>query len=181
MLRGDLHILAILAYAMVATFVTLIMTKRVSALVGLVLIPIAFALIGGFGPELGPMMLTGIRDIAPTGIMLLFAILYFGLMIDAGLFDPLVARIVRFVGFDPVRILVGTAVLALTISLDGDGATTYMITVAAMMPLYRHMRLDTRKLACVLIMASAAANLLPWGGPRRGRPSRLNSTCRTST
>lgn len=165
MLRGDLHILAILAYAMVATFVTLIMTKRVSALVGLVLIPIAFALIGGFGPELGPMMLTGIRDIAPTGIMLLFAILYFGLMIDAGLFDPLVARIVRFVGFDPVRILVGTAVLALTISLDGDGATTYMITVAAMMPLYRHMRLDTRKLACVLIMASAAANLLPWGGP----------------
>jgi len=120
---------------MVATFVTLIMTKRVSALVGLVLIPIAFALIGGFGPELGPMMLTGIRDIAPTGIMLLFAILYFGLMIDAGLFDPLVARIVRFVGFDPVRILVGTAVLALTISLDGDGATTYMITVAAMLPL----------------------------------------------
>ena len=150
---------------MVATFVTLIMTKRVSALVGLVLIPIAFALIGGFGPELGAMMLTGIRDIAPTGIMLLFAILYFGLMIDAGLFDPLVVRIVRFVGYDPVRILVGTAVLALIISLDGDGATTYMITVAAMMPLYRHMRLDTRKMACVLIMASAAANLLPWGGP----------------
>ena len=150
---------------MVATFVTLIMTKRVSAIVGLVVVPVVFALLGGFGPNLGEMMLQGVRDIAPTGIMLLFAILYFGLMIDAGLFDPLVARIVRFVGYDPLRIIVGTAVLALIISLDGDGATTYMITVAAMMPLYRHMRLDTRKMACVIIMASGTANLLPWGGP----------------
>lgn len=150
---------------MVATFVTLIMTKRVSAIVGLVVVPVAFALAGGFAPGLGEMMLEGVRDIAPTGIMLLFAILYFGLMIDAGLFDPLVVRIVRFVGYDPLRIIVGTAVLALIISLDGDGATTYMITVAAMMPLYRHMRLDTRKMACVIIMASGTANLLPWGGP----------------
>lgn len=159
---------------MVATFVTLIMTRRVSAMVGLVLVPIAFALIGGFGPGLGDMMLQGVRDIAPTGIMLLFAILYFGLMIDTGLFDPLVAWIVRLVGHDPLRILVGTAVLALMISLDGDGATTYMITVAAMMPLYRHMRLDTRKMACVIIMASGAANLLPWGGPTARAAVALN-------
>ena len=150
---------------MVATFVTLIMTRRVSAIVGLVVVPIVFALLGGFAPELGAMMLAGVRDIAPTGIMLLFAILYFGLMIDAGLFDPLVAWIVRLVGDDPLYIIVGTAVLALIISLDGDGATTYMITVAAMIPLYRRMRLDTRKMACVIIMASGAANLLPWGGP----------------
>lgn len=163
--RGDQHILALLAFAMVATFVTLIMTRRVSALVGLVLVPIAFALVGGFGPDLGAMMLQGVRDIAPTGIMLLFAILYFGLMIDTGLFDPLVKQIVRLAGNDPLRIVVGTAALALIISLDGDGATTYMITVAAMMPLYRHMRLDTRIMACVIIMSSATANLLPWGGP----------------
>ena len=71
------------------------------------------------------MMLDGIRAIAPTGVLLLFAILYFGLMIDAGLFDPAVDRVVKFVGGDPVKILRGTAALALCISLDGDGSTTY--------------------------------------------------------
>ncbi|MDQ1005097.1 Mg2+/citrate symporter [Neobacillus niacini] len=45
-----------------------------------------FGLISGFGAELGPMMLEGIQKVAPTGIMVAFAVLYFGLMMDAGLF-----------------------------------------------------------------------------------------------
>lgn len=157
--------LTFLAFAMVATFMTLIMMKRLSAIVALILVPVTFGLLAGFGAELGPMMLQGIKDLAPTGVMLLFAILYFGLMIDAGLFDPLVERIVKVVQGDPVKILLGTAALALIVSLDGDGATSYMITVSAMLPLYRHARLDVRKMACVIILAGAVMNILPWGGP----------------
>lgn len=156
---------ALLGLAMVTTFMMLIMTRRLSALVALIVVPVAFALLGGFAQNLGPMMLQGIRDLAPTGVMLIFAILYFGVMIDAGLFDPLVERIVRIVQGDPLRILLGTAVLALVVSLDGDGATTYMITVSAMLPLYRQLKLDVRKMACIIIMAGAVMNLLPWGGP----------------
>ncbi|NWM30055.1 citrate transporter, partial [Escherichia coli] len=66
---------------------------------------------------------------------------------------------------DPVRIMVGTALLALIVSLDGDGATTYMITTGALLPLYRHMKMDVRMLACVVIMAGGVMNILPWGGP----------------
>ena len=157
--------LSVLAFGMVATFMTLIMMKRLSALVALIIIPVTFALLGGFADGLGAMMLSGVRELAPTGVMLLFAILYFGTMIDAGLFDPLVKRIVQVVHGDPLRIVVGTAVLALIVSLDGDGTTTYMITASAMLPLYRHLKLDTRKMACVIIMAAAVTNLLPWGGP----------------
>ena len=75
--------LTLLAFAMVATFMFLIMTKRLSALIALILVPIAFALIGGFAAGLGPMMLDGIRTLAPTGVMLMFAILYFAIMIDS--------------------------------------------------------------------------------------------------
>ena len=85
--------LTILAYSMVIVFMALIMTNRLSALLALILVPVFFTLIGGFGGEIGPMMLDGIKNLAPTGVMLLFAILYFGLMIDAGLFDP-VAKMV---------------------------------------------------------------------------------------
>jgi citrate-Mg2+:H+ or citrate-Ca2+:H+ symporter, CitMHS family len=111
------------------------------------------------------MMLDGLRTIAPTGVMLMFAILYFGVMIDAGLFDPLVRRILRLVKGDPMKIVVGTAVLALLISLDGDGSTTYMITVSAMLPLYRRIGMNALNLTCVTILAGGVMNLTPWGGP----------------
>ncbi|MBN2971064.1 CitMHS family transporter [Roseomonas aeriglobus] len=157
--------LSLIAFAMVATFMVLIMTKRLSAIIALILVPTAFALLAGFSAGLGDMMMAGVRELAPTGVMLVFAILYFGLMIDVGLFDPLIRAIVRVVHGDPVRILMGTAILALAVSLDGDGATTYMITTAAMLPLYRHLRMDVRMLACVVIMSGGVMNLLPWGGP----------------
>src|ERR1044071_7993327 len=117
--------LAILAFTMVATFMTLIMTKRLSALVALILVPTVFAVGMGFSAGLGDMMIAGVRDLAPTGVMLIFGILYFGLMIDAGLFDPLIKLIVRLAHGDALRITLGTVVLALLVSLDGDGTTTY--------------------------------------------------------
>jgi CitMHS family citrate-Mg2+:H+ or citrate-Ca2+:H+ symporter len=157
--------LSLIAFAMVATFMILIMAKRLSAIIALILVPTAFALLAGFSAGLGDMMMAGVKELAPTGVMLVFAILYFGLMIDVGLFDPLIRAIVRIVHGDPVRILMGTAILALAVSLDGDGATTYMITTAAMLPLYRHLRMDVRMLACVVIMSGGVMNLLPWGGP----------------
>lgn len=150
---------------MVIVFMTLIMTKRMSPLIALILVPIIFGIVGGFWKGLGGMMLDGIRNLAPTGVMLMFAILYFGIMIDAGLFEPFVRRIIRIVHGDPMKIVVGTAVLALLVSLDGDGSTTYMITVAAMLPLYRRLGIRPLILACVTMMAGGVMNILPWGGP----------------
>ena len=157
--------LTFLAFTMIATFMVLIMTKRLSALMALILVPTVFAVIAGFGAGLGDMMLAGVRDLAPTGVMLLFAILYFGLMIDAGLFDPLVKAIVKLVHGDPLRICMGTAVMTLIVALDGDGTTTYMITVSAMLPLYRHMKMDVRIMACIIMMSVGVMNIVPWGGP----------------
>ena len=55
---------------------------------------------------------------------------------------------------DPVRILVGTVVLATIVSLDGDGSTTYMITHAAMLPLYRRLGMNRLIAACVIMLAA---------------------------
>ncbi|MCX6951791.1 MAG: CitMHS family transporter [Verrucomicrobia bacterium] len=157
--------LTLLAFALIAVFMALIMTKRLSVLTALILVPIAFALLAGFRAEIGPMMLDGIKALAPTGVMLLFAILYFSLMIDAGLFEPMVGRVVRLVGGDPVKICVGTAFLALLVSLDGDGSTTYLITTAAMLPLYQRLGMSRLMLASIIMQAGGVMNILPWGGP----------------
>ena len=165
--------LTALAYTMIIVFMALIMTKRLPAMVALILVPIVFGLIGGFGMGLGPMMLDGIKKLAPTGVMLMFAILYFGVMIDAGLFDPAVRLILKLVGGDPMKIVVGTFVLAVFVSLDGDGSTTYMITCAAMLPLYKRLGISRLVLACVIMMAGGLMNILPWGGPTARAASAL--------
>jgi citrate-Mg2+:H+ or citrate-Ca2+:H+ symporter, CitMHS family len=146
----------------------------VSAMVALIVVPVAFGLIAGFRGELGPMMLDGVKALAPIGVMLAFAILYFGLMVDAGLFDPLVRLIVRLADGDPVKVLIGTAVLALCVSLDGDGSTTYIICISAMLPLYRRLSLNPLMLACLLMLACGVTNITPWGGPTARAASALH-------
>jgi citrate-Mg2+:H+ or citrate-Ca2+:H+ symporter, CitMHS family len=157
--------LAVLGFSMVFVFMFLIMTKRLSALIALMTIPVLFGIIGGFTNEIGEMALEGIKELAPTGIMLMFAILYFGIMIDAGLFDPVVGKILKLVKGDPLKISVGTAILALIVSLDGDGTTSYMITISAMFPLYKRLRMNPLMLPALALMGVGVTNLTPWGGP----------------
>jgi CitMHS family citrate-Mg2+:H+ or citrate-Ca2+:H+ symporter len=157
--------LMLLGYLMIATFMILIMTRRLSALVALILVPIVFGLLAGHGANLGPMAIDGISKLAPTATLLLFAVLYFAIMIDAGLFDPLVNHVLAFAGEDPVRVAVGTAIVALIVSLDGDGATTALITITAFLPVYRRLGMNPLVLAVVLGSANTVVNLTPWGGP----------------
>ncbi len=166
--------LAILGFLMIIVFMILIMTGRLTAMIALIVVPITFAVIGGFGSEMGPMMLDGIKSVAPTGIMILFAILFFGILIDAGVFDPIIKTILRLVKGDPVKIAIGTAVLALFISLDGDGTTTYMITISAFLPLYKRIGMRPIVLAGIAVSASGVMNLLPWGGPTARVMTALN-------
>jgi CitMHS family citrate-Mg2+:H+ or citrate-Ca2+:H+ symporter len=106
--------------------------------------------------------------------MLMFAILYFALMIDSGLFDPAVRKILKLVKGDPLKVSVGTAVLALVVSLDGDGATTYMICCAAMLPLYSRLGMSPRIMAGLIILAGGVMNMTPWGGPTARAASALH-------
>ncbi|RVU25175.1 citrate:proton symporter [Streptomyces antnestii] len=157
--------LTILGFVMIATFLVLIMMKKVSPIAALVLIPALFCVFVGKGAKLGDYVVTGIGDLAPTAAMLMFAIVYFGVMIDVGLFDPIVRAILRFAKADPVRIVVGTAVLAAIVSLDGDGSTTFMITVSAMYPLYKRLKMSLIVMTGVAATANGVMNTLPWGGP----------------
>ncbi|RII18835.1 Citrate transporter [Streptomyces sp. YIM 130001] len=157
--------LTILGFAMIATFLVLIMLKKMSPIAALVLIPALFCVFVGQGAQLGDYVLEGVTDLAPTAAMLMFAIVYFGVMIDVGLFDPIVRAILRFCQADPMRIVVGTAVLAAIVSLDGDGSTTFMITVSAMYPLYKRLKMSLVVMTGVAAMANGVMNTLPWGGP----------------
>ncbi|MGZ3114639.1 CitMHS family transporter [Streptomyces sp. H62] len=157
--------LTILGFAMIATFLVLIMMKKMSPIAALVLIPALFCVFVGKGAHLGDYVIDGVSSLAPTAAMLMFAIVYFGVMIDVGLFDPIVRAILKFCKADPMRIVVGTALLAAIVSLDGDGSTTFMITVSAMYPLYKRLKMSLVVMTGVAAMANGVMNTLPWGGP----------------
>ena len=161
-----------LGFAMIAVFMFLILTKRLTPVIALILVPGVFAVIAqALGAATVPdggvtgAIMNSIKDFAPTAALLVFAIIYFGLMIDVGLFDPLIRGILRVVGNSPVRLVVGTAVLASVVSFDGDGSTTFIITVSALLPVYLKLGLSPVVLTVVACMANGVMNIVPWGGP----------------
>lgn len=157
--------LAALGTLTVLVLLAAVISRKVSPLVALIAFPTLAALAGGFGLKTGAFIIKGIQNIAPITAMFIFAILYFGIVSDAGMLDPIIDRILRVVGNRPTRIVVGTALLAAIVHLDGSGAVTFLITIPALLPLYERLSMDRRVLACATAMAAGVNNMLPWGGP----------------
>jgi CitMHS family citrate-Mg2+:H+ or citrate-Ca2+:H+ symporter len=157
--------LALLGLTTIVVLLVTIISGKASPLVALIAVPTIAALVGGFGLKTGTFIVHGIQNIAPILGMTVFAILYFGIMSDAGMLDPIIDRILRAVGSKPTRIVMGTTLLAAIVMLDGAGAVTFLITIPVMMPLYDRLQMDRRVLACSVAMAAGLINMLPWGGP----------------
>lgn len=156
--------LALLGTLTIVALFLLIFSKRVTPFAALALVPAVAALCAGFGWKTAQFMVTGVRGIAPIAGMFVFAILYFGILSDAGVLKPVVQRILRLAGNNPVRVSLGTALLAAIAHLDGSGAVTFLITIPALRPLYDQLGMDRRILACNAALA-AGVNFLPWSGP----------------
>ncbi len=156
--------LAVLGLLTIVILLATIISKKMTPLMALIAVPIIASLIGGFGFKTSAFIIKGIQNIAPVAGMFIFAILFFGIVSDAGMLDPIIDRILRAVGNRPTRIVMGTALLALLIHLDGSGAVTFLITIPALLPLYERLQMDKRVLACAASMA-AGVNFLPWTGP----------------
>jgi citrate-Mg2+:H+ or citrate-Ca2+:H+ symporter, CitMHS family len=157
--------LTLLGICAIAVLLILILFRITSVLVALTLVPVLAAVAGGFGSQLGTFAVDGIRGVTPVAVLLAFAVLFFGIMNDAGLFEPVIRALTRVVGTDPVKIAAGTAAIAAIAHLDGAGASTFMITVPAMLPLYKRAGMSALTLTCTTALAAGTMNMLPWGGP----------------
>ncbi|MBG9982086.1 citrate transporter [Aerococcaceae bacterium DSM 111020] len=162
--------LTILSYAMIIVFMYVILTKKMTPFTSLIIVPLIFAIIAkltGVSAEgnIGEWIMEGLATTSNTGIMLLFAILFFAIMLDAGLFDPITERMIRFAKGDPMKVLIATAVVAAAVSLNGDGTTTTLICVSAFLPIYKRLNMRIMNLGVLIIMQNTIMNLLPWGGP----------------
>ena len=168
--------LAILGFATITVFLILIMTKRLSVMTALVLTPIIFGFLAGFNAtDLGKFALDGIKQVAPTGILLMFAVLYFATMLDTGLFDPVISFIIKSVKGDPLKVIVGTAILTMIVHLDGDGTATFMIVISAFLPIYKQLKINKLILSGIVALSVGPMHLVPWSGTSARAISTLKS------
>jgi CitMHS family citrate-Mg2+:H+ or citrate-Ca2+:H+ symporter len=178
--------LAIMGFALIVIFMALLSMKKLSPFVGLIIVSSVFgfvaALIAGDGvvgsfESVFQWIREGvfyefqadnnkvIAGTVNTAALLLFAILYFSIMLNAGMFDPLCIGLLKRVGGDPLKITVITALLSSIVALDGDGTTTVLIVTAAVLTLYKKMNMKMTYLAMLIVIPNSILNFMPWGGP----------------
>lgn len=157
--------LALCGFATIVAVLIAIMSKRLSPLVALIALPALAALALGQASSLPAYMLQGIQAIAPVAVMFMFAILFFGIMNEVGVFQPFIQATLRLCGHDPRKLFVGVVLLTALVHLDGSGASTFLVVIPAMLPLFDQLQIDRRILACLVAMSAGVNNMLPWGGP----------------
>ena len=179
--------LILLSWSMIIVFMILIMKKKLTPFSALVLVPLVFTTIGAFlglyakqvtqlkgisNPRIidqilviGDWVLEGIKSTSTTAVMLLFAILYFSIMLNAGLFDPLTKIMIQFAKGDPAKVVFATAIVAAIVSLNGNGTTTTLIVCTAFIPIYKKLGIKMMNLGVITILMFTIMNLVPWAGP----------------
>ena len=163
-------ILALLGFAtVIAVIVLLLRNVTVPALAFVSVSTITAAILVATGAftldEMADFIKEGVKGVHGTAILFIFSVLFFGVMTDAGMFDKIIGALMKKVGNNVVGVALMTCLIAIIGHLDGGGASTFLITIPAMLPVYKrlHMRRETLLLICVTSMG--VMNLLPWGGP----------------
>ena len=163
-------ILALLGFAtVIAVIVLLLRNVTVPALAFVGVSTITAAILVATGAftldEMADFIKEGVKGVHGTAILFIFSVLFFGVMTDAGMFDKIIGALMKKVGNNVIGVTLMTCLIAIIGHLDGGGASTFLITIPAMLPVYKrlHMRRETLLLICVTSMG--VMNLLPWGGP----------------
>ncbi|WP_010529548.1 CitMHS family transporter [Lentibacillus jeotgali] len=167
--------LSLIGFATILTIVFLLIKGKVSPIIAMVLIPVIGAFAAGYGfSEIGEFFNQGIDQVINVAVMFVFAILFFGVMQDAGLFDPLINKMIALSKGNIIAICVATVLIAALAQMDGSGASTFLITIPAMLPLYKRLNMDPYLLLLLIAGSAAIMNMTPWAGPLGRTASVLN-------
>lgn len=158
--------LSLIGYFTMLVILALLLMQKVSPVVALAGVPLVAALMAGESlSDISEYASSGIAGVADVVVMFIFAIVFFGILRNAKFFDPIIDRIIRFGGSSPRTVAVATTLLASVAHLDGAGATTFLVTIPAMLPLYLRLGMSRLTLSTCVALGAGVMNMLPWGGP----------------
>ncbi|MDO5639668.1 MAG: citrate:proton symporter [Neisseria sp.] len=158
--------LTVIGLAIILVIVVLLLAEKVSPVICMVLVPLVGAVVAGFDFEtISQFYSKGIGSVTQIVVMFVFAILFFGVMNDVGLFDPMIRGMIKLTRGNVVAVTVGTVIVSVIAQLDGAGASTFLLVVPPLLPLYKRLRMNPYLLFLLLAASAGLINMLPWGGP----------------
>jgi CitMHS family citrate-Mg2+:H+ or citrate-Ca2+:H+ symporter len=163
-------VVGILGFACIVALVVTLFKSKTMPSMAFIIFPSILALIlvaGGYYSidQIGDLIKGGFKSTGPTAALFVFSVLFFGIMTDAGMFDVIINKLMKHVGDNVIGVTVMTALIALIGHLDGGGASTFLIVVPAMLPVYKKMHMRSSTLLRVAVLAMGVLNLMPWAGP----------------
>ena len=158
--------LAIIGFLMVAVIIYCLLQSKATPAPIFIVTPIVAAVAAGASfQEIAKFIQQGVAITMPIAVLFIFSIIYFSVMSDVGLFDPFVNFLVKKAGSNVVAVTIATALVATIAHLDGALASTLLITIPAMLPIYKKLNMRPVVLLVIIGAAMSIMNLLPWGGP----------------
>ena len=160
--------LGLTTVGLLVIFVTvgILIRGRVNPIIPMTLVPVVGALVCGFGlGEISDFFSEGLSSVINVVVMFIFAIIFFGILQDVGLFTPVIRALIKATRGKIMAVTLGTAAIGVVAHLDGSGSTTFLITIPALLPLYRALNMSRYVLITIVAMAASIMNMVPWGGP----------------
>ena len=158
--------LGLAGFALMILIVALLLWGKSTPAVVFILLPIIVGFAVGFtAEEMSGYVASGVAGVATTAILFIFAVLFFGVMNDAGVFDVIVGKVLKLVGNNITLLMFATVLIAFIGHLDGSGATTLLICIPPLLPIYKKMNVRPINLLCITTLTMGVMNIVPWGGP----------------
>lgn len=158
--------LGLAGFALMILIVALLLWGKSTPAVVFILLPIIVGFAVGFtAEEMSGYIASGVSGVATTAILFIFAVLFFGVMNDAGVFDVIVGKVLKLVGNNITLLMFATVLIAFIGHLDGSGATTLLICIPPLLPIYKKMNVRPINLLCITTLTMGVMNIVPWGGP----------------
>ena len=158
--------LGLAGFALMILIVALLLWGKSTPAVVFILLPIIVGFAVGFtAEEMSGYIASGVSGVATTAILFIFAVLFFGVMNDAGVFDVIVGKVLKLVGNNITLLMFATVLIAFIGHLDGSGATTLLICIPPLLPIYKKMNVQPINLLCITTLTMGVMNIVPWGGP----------------
>ncbi|EKU60444.1 MULTISPECIES: CitMHS family transporter [Acinetobacter] len=158
--------LTLIGILIIVTIVALLMSGKTSPIVAMSIVPLIGALIAGFSiSEISGFFEAGLLKVSKVATMFLFAILFFSILKELHVFDPMIRNMVRLTRGNVVIVAVMTTLIAAIVHLDGSGAATFLIIIPALLPLYRKLGMSPYLMLLLMAGSMGIMNMVPWGGP----------------
>lgn len=158
--------LTLMGLAIIFVTVGILIRGRVNPIIPMTLVPVIGAVMAGFGIEdIADFFGEGLSSVINVVVMFIFAIIFFGILQDVGLFTPVIRSLIKATRGNVMAVTIGTAAIGIVAHLDGSGSTTFLITIPALLPLYRALHMSRYVLITIVALAASVMNMVPWGGP----------------